>query len=75
MIAYMRTELYKIEQSGGALVRPLFSEPVLNISETGIIDSVMLGDAVKVDMWLDKNRSASGQAKRCLLGTGTWVNL
>jgi hypothetical protein len=35
----------------------------------------MLGDAVKVDLWLRENKTNPGQAKRCIIGTGTWVSL
>lgn len=57
LIMYQRTELYKIENIGGALVRPLFTEyPEHAYYTPEMVDTVMFGDSLKVDFVLsDQN--------------------
>ena len=52
---YTRTELYKISNIGGALVRPLFAEYANDIGlyTPDMVDTVMFGDHIKVDFTLE----------------------
>lgn len=51
LMMYQRSELYKIENVGGALIRPLFTEyPNLgDIYTPDTLDTLMFGEALKVD--------------------------
>lgn len=49
-IMYQRTELYKISNIGGALVRPLFTEyGYMSVFTPDTYDTLLYGDALKVD--------------------------
>jgi alpha-glucosidase (family GH31 glycosyl hydrolase) len=69
---YMRSELYKISNIGGALVTPLFAAfpEHSDIYTPDILDSVMYGDAIKVDFVFEKDL----KVKNVLLH-GSWLNL
>lgn len=55
-LVYQRTELYKIQQKGGALIRPLFTEYPYdkNMNDTWL-PTVMYGSAIKVSLVLNPN--------------------
>lgn len=54
-VMYTRTELYKIQNIGGALVRPLFAEFAndFGLYTPDMVDTVMYGDYIKVDFMFD----------------------
>jgi alpha-glucosidase (family GH31 glycosyl hydrolase) len=72
-LAYQRTYLYKISQVGGALVTPLFVDYIQeNIYTPSMVDTVMYGDALKVDFVFDSDK----QTKDIILPSGSyWLDV
>lgn len=68
---YQRSELYKITQIGGALVRPLFTEyPYIPQYTPDLVDTVMYGDALKVDFIFE-----AGKTGKTVIQPGSWLDL
>ena len=58
LIMYQRTEMYKNSISGGALVRPMFTEyPQDRDFQPDMVDTMMFGEALKVDFQFKQGES------------------